>query len=59
MTSDPCVCVFGWMWGGVAMVTRVGVVDAEALVPEAGDEEEAIIGRDEETVRVHLHTLIQ
>lgn len=54
-----CVCVFGWMWGGVAMVTCVGVVDAEALVPEAGDEEEAIIGRDEETVRVHLHTLIQ
>lgn len=41
VTSDPRVCV--WL-DGVAVVTCVGVVDTEALVPESGDEEEAIIG---------------
>lgn len=46
-------------YSGLAVVTCVGAVDAEALVPEAGDEQEAIIGWDEEALWAHLHALIQ
>lgn len=44
--------------GGVMEVTCISGVDAEALVPEAAQQDEAVVSRDDETLSVDLDTLI-
>lgn len=39
--------------------TRVGGVNPEALVPKAAQEDESIVGRDDEALRADLDALIQ
>lgn len=40
-------------------VTRVGGINPEALVPKTAQKDEAVVGRDDETLRADLNALIQ
>lgn len=46
-----------WLW--IDSCTRVGGVDPEALVPEAAQEDEAVVCRDDETLGADVNALIQ
>lgn len=62
VTFDPLLCVLQWRRclgaGGVVGVTCISGVDAEALVPEATQQDEAVVGRDDKTLSIYLDALI-
>lgn len=45
-------------WWGVVAVTCIGGVDAEALVPESTQQDEAVVSCDDKTLSVYLDALI-
>lgn len=66
VTFDPFFCVLWWRrclrrhrggWGVVA-VTCISGVDTEALVPEATQQDEAVVSRDDKTLSIYLDALI-
>lgn len=44
--------------GGVVAVTCISGVDAEALVPESTQQDEAVVSRDDKTLSIYLDALI-
>lgn len=44
--------------GGSSTVTCISGVDAEALVPESTQQDEAVVSCDDETLSVYLDALI-